>query len=43
MMKRVQVDRDEAADAPVELSPCDDAWPDQFRDEQAKLNKTLSR
>ncbi len=43
MMKRVQVDWDEEADAPVELSPYDDAWPNQFRDEQAKLKKTLSR
>ena len=42
-MKRVQVDWDEAADAPVELSPYDDAWPNQFRDEQAKLKKILSR
>lgn len=42
-MKRVKVDWDEKADAPVALSPYDDAWPNQFRDEQVKLKKTLSR
>ena len=42
-MQRVQVDWDEEADSSVELSPYDDAWPNQFRDEQTKLKKTLSR